>query len=203
MDLKILHNKVFVFEKAIPNAQEMYDHFDNIENKGISGWQEWTDPGNGKSYGKSKSFHDTHWTKEECDPKTLAYLKQYTDIFDECVRIYTEKNNINLKIKENKSFAILRYDKSKQTGLGEHIDTRDDYVGEEHSILIYWTESYTGGELYFKHYPINFKPNAGDIVIFSATDRNLLHGTYAVESGVKAFSLQYWESNGKAYNPPK
>lgn len=201
MNLKIFHNKVFVFEKAIPNAKEMYDHFDTIDNPAISKWQEDFQSNNGKSYGETKSFHEHYW-EEHCDPKTLGYIKQFINIFDECAKIYAEQNNITSKIRENKSFAIYRYDNDKQTGLGSHIDTPDDYIGEEHSILIYWTDDYTGGDLYFNNYNMIFKPNAGDIIIFSATDKHLTHGTYKVEKGTKAFSLQYWNFNGKGYIAP-
>lgn len=199
MDLKVLHDKIFIFEKAIPNAKEMFDHFDIINNLAVSEWDEWRDDHCNRNYGKTKSFHQKYWNEKDCDLKSLNYLNQFRSTFEKCAEIYAEKNKVKVKMTAEKNFAISVYEKDSELGL--HIDTPDNWQEEEHSILIYWTDQYQGGELYFDKYNTEFKPNAGDIIFFSSTDKDLLHGTKLVTSGVKAFTIQMWSGAGKGYVP--
>lgn len=200
INLNILHDKIFVFEKAIPNAKEMFEYFDKTSNLAVSEWQDWRDDTWNQNYGKTKSFHQKYWNENDCDEKTLSYLNNFRKILLQCVEIYKEKNNVKVDFRPEKSFAISVYNLLHQ--LNFHIDTPDDYVGEEHSILIYWTDDYIGGELYFESYPLELKPNAGDIIIFSSTDKELSHGTKLLTEGTKAFTIQMWHDGpGKGYVP--
>lgn len=201
MDLDILHDKIFVFKKAIPNAKEMYDHFKDISNSAVSEWEDWRDDYGNKDYGKTKSFYQKYWSNEYCDEQSLSYLNNFIEILEQSTRIYAEKNNVKTERRKEKNFAMSSYNE-KGSELPMHIDTPDNYIGEEHSILIYWNEDYEGGELYFENYPEIIKPNSGDIIIFSSTDKDLNHGTKPVTKGIKVFTLQMWvDGPGKGYIP--
>jgi hypothetical protein len=60
-----------------------------------------------------------------------------------------------------------------------------EYSYASFSTLIYFNDNYTGGELVYPEYNIEYKPKAGDLLIHSP---EVIHGVKKVKSGLRYFA---------------
>jgi predicted 2-oxoglutarate/Fe(II)-dependent dioxygenase YbiX len=76
--------------------------------------------------------------------------------------------------------------------IGERLGVHADNLKYDHtdthtprsiiSALLYLTDDYTGGEIFFPEVNMSIKPKAGSVLVF---DSDLMHGVNAVESGTR------------------
>lgn len=111
------------------------------------------------------------------------------------VQHYSQFYNMNITYMEAVNF--VKY------GIGEHFDVHADH-GFSYTCTVsttaYLNDDYEGGELWFNHLGITFKPEAGDIVVFPSTFI-YSHASLPVKSGVKYVAVtmfDYNDSNHKA-----
>lgn len=71
--------------------------------------------------------------------------------------------------------------------LHEHIDSHSD-PSLIYAAVMYLNDDYTDGELYFSHIGLEFKPNAGSLMIF-ATGPEYIHGVRAPGKGPLRYVL--------------
>lgn len=197
-----LPNGVMYIEKAIPNVNEILEHFKNTNNLAVSDWDSWRDDNCKKIYGKTKSFYQDYFNEKYCDEKTLSYINQVLDSIDKYCNMYSKEYGVTSPRNKEKNFAISHYVPGDDSFLRPHIDTPENFVGEEHSILIYWNDDYEGGELIFNKFDLEIKPKSGDMFIFSSTDKDLVHSTNEVTKGIKYFTIKMWRDGaGKGFVP--
>ncbi len=81
--------------------------------------------------------------------------------------------------------------------IGESLEAHTDNLKYDHpdthsprsiiNALLYLTDDYTGGEIFFPEVNMSIKPKAGSVVVF---DSDLMHGVNVVESGTRK-TLEY------------
>jgi hypothetical protein len=125
-------------------------------------------------------------SKREDAEKDLIY-----DVISEsiisCMRDYVEMYNVNLDDLISDSWQILRY------GKDQHFDSHaDDGIRYPRTIstTAYLNDDYTGGEVYYKHFDLSYKPTRGDILIFPSNYVNN-HKVIPVEEGIR-YAVVNW-----------
>lgn len=124
--------------------------------------------------------------KRESSEKDLIY-DTIVESMMTCMRDYTEFYNINLDDLICDSWQILRYGKS------QHFDSHaDDGIRYPRTVSItaYLNDDYTGGEIYYKHFNLNYKPTRGDILVFPSNYVNN-HKVIPVEEGMR-YAVVNW-----------
>lgn len=122
--------------------------------------------------------------------------------------IPNRKDQIGIYLQSNIDAAILEYisksgkDKSEyilrtsyslsEWKLGKSLAAHIDSIKYDHedthtprsiiNCLLYLTDDYEGGEIFFPEVDISIKPKAGSVVVF---DSDLMHGVAAVKSGIR------------------
>jgi hypothetical protein len=204
MQLEILNDKIFYFKNALPNHKEIVDHLKIVENDLITKWIPW-----GNKYGTSiEQLNGSELTEDfglaKCvyDPvinnidtssckESLFVYESVSAAIQECGKIYSEKNNIDLKNNpriEHSGFVVGKYKTGSARGL--HIDC--PYDDEEHSYVIYYNDNYVGGELFFPEYDLLFKPEAGSVVMFKSNDVDNIHEAIPTTFGYKYITPHFW-----------
>jgi len=79
----------------------------------------------------------------------------------------------------------------KELHEGEHKGKPNDFPYYDIAGLFYINDDYEGGELYFPHQGIQFKPKAGAAYFFPG-DMGYIHGITPVESGIRYTVPFFW-----------
>lgn len=199
MNYEILYPGLFYFKEAIKDPKRIIDIIEKYEGDSMSSWDEWsnknpTSDEQSKShmepYGYGRSLYGAIALKEGGDVEYLT--RSISDALNECSNIYAEQMSIEPSNERNiqKEFIIGKYLPGKARG--PHIDcTYDDL---EHSFVVYYNSSYTGGELVFTEIGITIKPEAGSIVLFKSMEKQFLHHTTPTteDSSCKYISPHFW-----------
>lgn len=116
-------------------------------------------------------------------------VKQYYDQFLLNLSFAINKYNSNYIIKNMepeqydgiKAVTLLKYEQTDE--IDYHYDTSysDNRVA---AALGYFNDDYSGGNLHFKHFDLEFKPKANSLLIFPA-NYPYLHRSNQVDSGIK------------------
>ena len=125
-------------------------------------------------------------SKREDAEKDLIY-DTITQSIMVCMKDYVEVYNVNLDDLTSDNWQILRYGKS------QHFDSHaDDGIRYPRTIstTAYLNDDYTGGEIYYKHFNLNYKPRSGDILIFPSNYVNN-HKVIPVEKGIR-YAVVNW-----------
>lgn len=72
-----------------------------------------------------------------------------------------------------------------------HDGTPNDFPYYDLAGLFYLNDDYEGGELYFPHQNIEFKPKAGAAYFFPG-DKNYIHGVREIKSGIRYVIPFFW-----------
>ena len=88
--------------------------------------------------------------------------------------------------------AVINSITEYRTGsmLNEHADKVCESWRDVSNIL-YYNDNYTGGEIFFSQYDLQFKPKAGSVLIFPAGG-NYAHGVHPVTSGDRYVTTTFW-----------
>jgi len=147
-------------------------------------------------------------SKEECDSiLNKAFSKEWEHIDKTSLEILGDfSSRVASGFKENvsvKPFEFLRMYKRGQ-GMLPHTDIYgwqnrilEGIVGKDHnkdtvefgyasfSTLLYLNDNYKGGEIVYQEYEVEYKPQAGDLLIHSP---EVIHGVKKVQSGKRYFA---------------
>lgn len=96
-----------------------------------------------------------------------------------------------VSVKKDTGYELLKYDIGCE--FKEHVDIipgHEEWSQRKLSAVAFLNDSYTGGELEFKHQQLKLKPKAGSILIF-ASGFTYPHSSLPVQTGTK-FSLVSW-----------
>lgn len=200
MKYEIIKNKIVYFKNAIPNHKEIIDCVENTSNELITDWVSW---GNkyATSFEQKNSSFDFYGKGKSLYSPIFDYNKKYENYYwvynslsnalEICSDIYKTIMNIDESINprlENSGFVIGKYDFNKERGL--HTDCHYDDL--EHSYVVYLNDDYDGGELVFPELDIEFKPEAGSIVMFKSNDVDNIHHAKKSKNGHKYIIPHFW-----------
>jgi len=79
----------------------------------------------------------------------------------------------------------------KELHVGEDAGKPNDFPWYDLASLFYINDDYEGGELYFPHQDIQFKPKVGAAYFFPG-DMNYIHGVAEVKSGIRYTVPFFW-----------
>jgi hypothetical protein len=79
----------------------------------------------------------------------------------------------------------------KELHVGEDAGKPNDFPWYDLASLFYINDDYEGGELYFPHQDIQFKPKVGAAYFFPG-DMNYIHGVTEVKSGIRYTVPFFW-----------
>jgi hypothetical protein len=211
MEYEIIDNRIFYFKNAIPNHKNIINFISNNNNKFISDWFEWKEfkERGGRSYGFSKEIHGCIADDSEAG----TYVKEILNGINTACNIYKEAKQIDFKREWETDFPILKYHQIEiqDNGINElkevlggeldaHLDHPDKNRLKEHTILVYYNDDFSGGELFFNKLNKTIKPEAGSIVMFQSVDPLTLHSTHPITNGTKYFTFQLWiDGPGKGW----
>ncbi len=206
MEYEVIDGKIFYFKNAIPNHKNIINFISNNNNNFISEWFEWKEfkERGGRNYGFVKEIHGCVADNSEAG----KYVKEILNGINSACDIYKKENNIKHSRQWETDFPILNYhefeiqDDEKFLGgyLSPHLDHPDPKYLEEHTILVYYNDDFTGGELFFNTLNKTIKPEAGSIIMFQSVDPLTLHSTYPITKGSKYFTFQLWvDGPGKGW----
>lgn len=196
MKYKIIKDKIFYFENAIPNIENLLNYINNNHDEVISEWQNWHERPElgGRDYGHSKYLQGSK-ISTTTNPDTAKNISTLLETIDAACKIYAEHKQPIVERQFTDDIVLLKYHSSeiqdKASVLGSHIDWPHP-EHDEHTILVYYNDDYLGGELIFDELNLTMKPKAGSILIFSATDQTLTHSTREILKGIKHFTLHMW-----------
>lgn len=138
-----------------------------------------------------------NWDNRVCSSN--LFEQENKDLFN-LMLTYQEK----LKLEIEKKFNVFLHPNVVsivvwRTGDGQlpHADkqlndgTPNLYPENDIASLMYLTDTYEGGELYFPDHNISLKPKAGSAAFFPG-DVNYLHGVTQVTSGLRFTSPAFW-----------
>lgn len=79
----------------------------------------------------------------------------------------------------------------KEFHIGEEKGRSNNFPHFDIASLYYYADEYEGGELYFPHQGIEFKPKVGSAYFFPG-DMNYVHGVRPVKSGLRCTAPFFW-----------
>jgi predicted 2-oxoglutarate/Fe(II)-dependent dioxygenase YbiX len=180
---------VWIYKNVFKNVDKLVD--DINENFGTS----WVD---GQVYSGDEN---TEINKKARDCSVLVLSEQIENItqgqssvyhlvktsMTACMEDYLSMFAINLPELLPDSWQVLKY------GHGQHFEGHADdgfRFPRTVSITAYLNDSYTGGELEYKHFGLKFKPDRGDVLIFPS-NYVYNHQVLPVDTGLR-YALVNW-----------
>lgn len=76
---------------------------------------------------------------------------------------------------------------------GVHMDNHLGYEYLEYSSVLYLNDDYSGGEIFFPDLDFEYKPKAGDLVMFPCNSNEYRHGVKKVLSGSR-YTIAMWHT---------
>lgn len=216
-DVDIPHPEIMIFKSGLDNPEEIIKY-----SEAQNAWSEWFTFGKNMDLYKNFETFESFPNKNDWNEKILKNpidpcVKKITDYFYETTKIYFEKYNLNDEKINFQNINIARYDEDKSIyedyAMNHHTDwqqARKDFPGYFFYItcLFYLNDDYDDGQIIFRklnhdqskiEYSLDYKPNAGDIVIFPSTPP-FYHAVRSNKNGKKYFIRTYWR---KWQNPDK
>jgi Rps23 Pro-64 3,4-dihydroxylase Tpa1-like proline 4-hydroxylase len=130
---------------------------------------------------------------QDCHPDDPNFNQNTKDLLEVLLK-YRDKVQLLLEqtfeceLEKSEINSITEY----RTGsmLNEHADKICESWRDVSNIL-YYNDDYTGGEIFFSQYDLQFKPKAGSVLIFPAGG-NYAHGVNPVTSGDRYVTTTFW-----------
>lgn len=209
-----IYPRVIVYKNTLPRWKEYIDLLKESETRGpeylFKEWQDWY--GFGTMMNLSMNRPETEYTVDGDDKYALLqkdFLTDVTNAYYACTEDYVKTNNIELPNWVNNGISICKYwETAEQNEMAMHYHT--DYRGFDYespgkkfaiTCTIYINDDYEGGGLSFLRDDtgdvIDYKPEAGDIVVFPSGDpvtggSHYFHGVDRVDNGEKYFIRCFW-----------
>jgi hypothetical protein len=132
----------------------------------------------------------SHW--QYLTPEFEEVKKCYEDVETNLKKCLTHYESLyNFKMDYMEAINFVRYNPGQHFAV--HADHGFSYTCTLSSVM-YLNDDYEGGELWFPYLNINFKPQAGDIVLFPST-YIYAHSSLKVKSGVKYSAVTMFDYN--------
>lgn len=195
MEIIRLVDDLIYFKNVIPNHKEWLEALENTIDETVTDWVEWTDANpysleQAKSdptpYGKAKCIYfidndkESAWIAETIQEAIAKVSEEYVKLVD----IGEDNPRIDAK-----GCAIGKYYVGMKPK-GMHKDC--GYDPKENSFVFYLNDDYEGGEINFPHLDINFKPEAGSILMFPSMQDKYTHQMHPMLSGFKYMIPHFW-----------
>jgi hypothetical protein len=223
MEKRILDGKVYYYENAVKNFDEVMATIKELDELGPTEtsplWADWS-ASDDKSfiYGVTQTFDlpQIRLMKEPYRTKLeFVYVNIMQSLFDVC-RDYAEALGDPDEPNLFPSFNIKKYDTG--SAMGAHYDQLDGDKTLRYSLVMYLNDDCEGGEISFKlsdyedhtqvaspslDYDVAFsnneidfgiKPSAGSVIIFPSS-APYYHTAHTVKSGVKYMVPGHWIHN--------
>jgi hypothetical protein len=168
---------IVVYSSVIPNSEKL--HID-IEESLISLNKEWfnasvkkdSDPILGTRVRDTHTIYvdylgavqDTSIVKDVSEVFSINLNNVFFQNFDPIEKDYMSFYGISSKWHD--AYSILKYDVGQQ--FTNHIDDHPSYPRRV-STVYYMNDNYSGGEINFPRFGINFKPKANQMIVFPST----------------------------------
>lgn len=191
-----------VLAPCINYYTDVYDasaFIEMIEEEGEKSWPrlEWGRSSVGSGGGESSSVNEYRSSMEMSllpvmnsdDMPELNHIKEELEsIFkkiDSCIWDY--RNQYNITLERHEPFSVLRYEDNAEYHI--HTDASPQN-GRVMSLVAYFNDGYTGGNLEFPVFGVNLQPSAGSVILFSSA-YPYQHVAHPVTRGTK-YSLVTW-----------
>lgn len=195
---------VHVYKNAIPNGKDIITRLESALGNSSDELFKWTDSVNpmGKDlsdYRKCFDFkiHPDYW--KFLTPEFEEIKKCYEEIdhgFINAINHYKTAYNLKLSFKEGLTF--IKYGEGHH--FVSHVDAGSSYSSVV-SAVAYLNDDYEGGELGFPLLDLEFKPDAGDIVMFPSSFMHA-HKVNMVTSGIR-YSIGTWWDYTDKFHPKR
>jgi hypothetical protein len=212
-----LYPKVVVYKNTIPDHKKYMDLLKKSEAEEpygfFSKWDQWYTFGTMMNL----SMNDPSMNNDidESDEYLILqrdFINTITDVFYKVTLDYINEHNVQLPNWVPSGIAVCKYFESREdTGLAMsyHTDYKwadADAPGDKFAITctVYLNDDYDGGGISFLHDEsgdvINYKPKAGDIIVFPSGDpvtgnQHYFHGVDKISNGEKYFIRLFWMYN--------
>ena len=213
-DIKKIHNTVWVFKNAIKNSQDLIDYFEKNRE-----WRDWYTFGKVAKGADFVNRFDKFPSLEEWDSQRKLravelgendfFENQINDIFYHATKLYVEENNVLLDNWAYDGWNVAKYAANLEEPLAMHYHTdfQREFAynpGSKFAItaVFYLNDNYAGGNVLFRFLDdndtsiikedYNYKPQAGDIVIFMSGHPHY-HAVKAITEGEKYIIRTYWK----------
>jgi hypothetical protein len=209
-----IYPRVIVYKGMLPKWKEYTELLKKSENSEpkylFNEWQDWY--GFGTMMNLPMNNPETPYAIDSEDGYALLqkdFLETITNAYYACTSDYIKSNNIKLPNWVNNGISICKYwvsPPSNTMAMHYHTDYRGfdwQSPGKKYAITctIYINDDYDGGGLSFLKEDtgevIDYKPEAGDIVVFPSGDpitggSHYFHGVDRVDNGEKYFIRCFW-----------
>lgn len=195
MEIIRLAEDLIMFKNAIPNHKEWVEALNNTIDETVTDWVPWTDE-NPYSFEQAKSDPSPYGTAKcvyfyQNNPETAWIADTILDAIKKCGEEFgklVDMGENNPRI-DCGGFAIGRYHVGMKPK-GMHNDCL--YDEKEFSYVFYMNDNYEGGEIEFPELNINFKPEAGTVLMFPSLDKKYKHQMASMKSGYKYMIPFFW-----------
>ena len=167
---------IVVYSNVIPDSENLYN---DIEEGIVSAGLQWSDASvkEGEVSGINKKTRDTSIfgisylgktenivTNSLAETLSVSINNIFFEHFNPIEKDYMAMYGINIDLHD--SYSVLKYGKGQQ--FTNHIDDHPSYHRRV-STIYYLNDNYSGGEINFPRFDINFKPKANQMLIFPST----------------------------------
>lgn len=218
-DVTILDPRIIVFHNAIEDGQELIDHYEkNWPWKGWFGFGRQVDEQGPYMMWENPEFPPySEWKRVMIDTIPERPIRQnVAEQFYWATKEYVDYTNMELPNWICKNWTLARYIPDENVinndtlNMNYHTDyqvMQHDWPGEKFTItaVIYPNDDYEGGEIAFRvadenwkiAKEVEYKPKAGDIVIFPA-GHPYYHGVKRIWNKAKYIIRVYWQYMAEA-----
>lgn len=128
-------------------------------------------------------------TIKQINPEISAIVSRYQNQLKNII-----ENRFNVLLNNNVPYIV-----AWRVGDGQapHADkelpdgTPNNYPGNDIASLMYLTDEYSGGEIYFPNQNLTIRPKVGSAIFFPG-DKEYLHGVNTVAEGIRFTSPAFW-----------
>lgn len=194
---------ILVYHDVLPKDLNIIDRLENVMNANNQyNWQE-AFVGYRQRMPEYRDCVDFKFKKTDIAHDQSEASKSLQDIWQDCydkqapaVEDYCKRFNIN-NLRYWEAFNYIRY------GEGQHFQEHHDHGFSYNctvSLVTYLNDDYEGGEIFFRLQGLNYKPKAGDTVIFPS---NFMypHQAKVVTKGVKYSLVTMLDYSDKYHKP--
>lgn len=172
-----INKDIWYWNNVVNNSKKIIEFIEKIDSYQpsylkISKWSPWVASNDSSVvYGSVKQIYPQNINLDcgdkACNDFCSYIINSFAQAFHYCFSLYLDKHNLE----KNKYSIDLNWLNLKRwdagSSMGPHFDGElGKSNGLEFTAILYLNDDYEGGELYFKDYNINLKPEAGSMVIF-------------------------------------
>ena len=190
--IKELAPGILVYKNVFKNPDKLVS---DIENLYESSWKN-AKIASGKEDETNTSIRDTSIfvLQGESDLTSIEQDKLFYSIKEpmmQCLEDYASFFSIGIENLTSDAWHVLKYDHD------QHFDSHADdspRFPRTVSITAYLNDSYTGGELEYKHFNLKWKPEKGDVLIFPS-NYVYNHKVHPVDTGLRYAVVNWFRWN--------